>query len=121
MKRPITDVIRDYRNGALVAMATDNLAEVTEAVRRTRKAGSVTIKLTLTPEAGSAHGVDVAGDVSVKLPRPTLPKALFFVDADGSLVRNDPAQADLYEDHVDDSTGEVTSRPRLRDVGAVGQ
>lgn len=116
--KPITDVIREYRNGQLVDQATAAFAELIQAVQHTRKGGEFTRKLKVTPESGSANGVEVVADMAVKAPRPTMPKAIFFVDADYSLSRNDPAQREMFREVVDGTTGEVTERPILRDANA---
>ena len=116
MRKPITDVIREYRNGQLVEQATEAFADLIQQVQLTRKGGSFTLSLKVTPEAGSANGVEVVADMSVKAPRPTLPKAIFFVDSDFSLSRNDPAQREMFSERIDESTGEVTRVPIMRDV-----
>lgn len=113
--RPFTDSLREYRNGALVRHLTDAQAEVLAAVAKHRKKGSLTLSMTFTPEEGSERGIQVDASVSIKVPKPSLPKALFYV-ADGGLFRNDPGQTEMFEEVVDPVTGEVTDRPKLRGV-----
>jgi putative lipoic acid-binding regulatory protein len=109
--RPFTDVLRDMRKGRVVAAATDGLAELVVSVLETNKAGKLTLELSVKPGTRGDNAVYVAAKVTVKSPRPDLPEALFFADADGSLLRDDPTQQRIFADanapHIDPETGEV--------------
>ena len=115
--KPITDVLREYRRGELVQMATHEMAAVTQAVKTLRKTGSVTITLQISPDKHSQKEVEIQASVSSKLPKRGLKPATFFIGADNELLRNDPDQIDAFEEHVDDD-GVVTNRPRLSAVPA---
>lgn len=114
--KPITDVLREYRNGELVRMANTDLAQLVAAVKTLRKAGSITIKLEVKPDKHSAKEVEVQATVKLDVPRKGMKSATFFIGADDELLRNDPDQLDVFEEHVDARTGEVTTRPRMSAV-----
>jgi hypothetical protein len=96
--RPITDVLREMRRGRIVEDATDALGEVVKAVDATNKAGSVTIKLTVKPSKDGGWEKTLSAAISTSVPRPDLPDAVFFSNADGDLVRDDPDQRALFGD-----------------------
>lgn len=109
--RPFTDVLRDMRKGRVVAAATDGLGELVRGVLDTNKPGKLTLELTIKPGTRGDNAVYVNAKVTLKSPRPDLPEALFFADADGSLLRDDPSQQRIFADaaapHIDPETGEV--------------
>jgi hypothetical protein len=113
--RPFLQAMQEYRNGALSRELTDNVAAVLAAVLKHRKKGSLTLKVTFSPESGSANGIETEAAVSTTVPRASLPKAVFFAH-EGGLFRNDPGQADMFEEAHDPLTGELTERPVLRGV-----
>ena len=93
--RPITDVLRDVRQGRAVAQATQMLNDVVMAVDMTNKPGSVTITIKVKPEKGGGSQKTIAVEVKAKKPEMDIPEAVFFSDGDGDLHRSDPAQSDL--------------------------
>lgn len=105
--KPITDVLSQMRKGRIVEDATEALAEVVKAVDATEKAGSVTIKITVKPAKGGGWEKTLSARVSQDVPRPDLPDAVFFSNADGDLVRDDPDQRPLFGE-----VGEGSGRPR---------
>lgn len=105
--KPITDVLREMRRGRIVDDATEALTEVVRAVDATNKAGSVTIKLTIKPSKDGGTEKTLTASVSHSVPRPDLPDAVFFSNADGDLVRDDPDQRSLFTE-----AGEGSGRPR---------
>lgn len=110
--RPFTDVLRDIRKGRVVDAATEQLAEVVQAVMATEKAGKLVLELTVKPQGKGDNAVIVSAKLTSKAPQPNLPDALFFADLDGDLLRDDPTQQRLFadsSDKVDPKTGEVLS------------
>lgn len=93
--RPITDVLRDYRKGKAVDLASTRLAELVQAVDETGKAGEIIIKIKVKPQKGGGSEKTLAIDVKSKIPEMELPEAVFFSDADGDLHRIDPAQMEM--------------------------
>jgi hypothetical protein len=110
--KPITDTIREYRNGELAALGTQAMAEAVAAVRQHRKPATVTIKLVISPDKHSQREVEVQADVTTKLPKRGLKPATFFTGRDNELLRSDPDQTDF----IDETTGEVTTRPLMSAV-----
>jgi hypothetical protein len=93
--RPITDVLRDYRKGKAVDLASARLAELVQAVDETNKVGEITIKIKVKPQKGGGSEKTLAIDVKSKIPEVDLPEAIFFSDGDGDLHRTDPAQQEM--------------------------
>lgn len=104
----ITDILREIRNGRVVEVASEKLAEVTRAVMETGKAGDVTLKISVKPNGKGDNAVIVSVKLTHKTPQGDLPDAIFFSDEDGSLLRNDPTQQRMFADaKIDRETGEV--------------
>ncbi len=101
--RPITDVLREMRKGRIVDDATEALTELVKAVDATNKPGALTLKLTVKPSKDGGWEKTLSAAISTSVPRPDLPDAVFFSNADGQLVRDDPDQRELFSD---------TERPR---------
>lgn len=95
MAIPATDILRQIRGGVVVDELTEALAIVTAAVRATRKAGEVTLKIKVKPDKGGGRAYVLAGAVDCKTPKRELPEGVFFLNDDGDLVRNDPDQPEL--------------------------
>ena len=93
MSRLVTDILGEIAGGALAERATDELAEATAAVIETRKAATVTITIKITPNGENSVFVD--GEVKAKVPKTSMPRSIFFTDAGGNLLRNDPTQPEL--------------------------
>jgi hypothetical protein len=113
--RPITDILREMRKGAIVDRATEELAAVMDAVQDTGKPGALTITLTITPETdrrGIVDKVDITASVTPKIPRADLPKAAFFVTADNDLVRDDPRQSEMFSPVEAGDAHDAPARPR---------
>lgn len=94
--RPITDVLREMRKGRIVEDATEALTELVKAVDATNKPGSLTLKLTVKPSKDGGWEKTLSAAISTSVPRPDLPDAVFFSNADGQLVRDDPDQRELF-------------------------
>jgi hypothetical protein len=93
--RPITDVLREYRRGKAVDLASERLSELIMAVDQTRKAGEITIKIKVKPAKDGGAEKTLAIDVKTKIPELDLPEAIFFSDAGGNLHRTDPTQQEM--------------------------
>lgn len=94
--RLITDVLREYRNGKAVDLASQKLAELVQAVDETNKAGSITITFKVKPEKGGGSQKTIACEVKAKMPEFDLPEAVFFSDGEGDLHRSDPQQREMF-------------------------
>ena len=111
--RPITDILRDHRNGKLVAEASERFARVVLAVEETQKEGSITITLKVKPSKGEEGAFTVTPSVGQTIPERDLPNALFFADDDGSLVRESPTQRGMFDANAED----LGDAPRRRRSG----
>ena len=93
MARLITDILGEIAGGAFSDRATDELAEATAAVIESRKSGTVTLTIKITPNGENSVFVD--GVVKSNIPKVAMPRSIFFTDAGGNLLRNDPLQPEL--------------------------
>lgn len=94
-KPTVTDYLRQVRKGVLIDKADAAIAEVVKAVLATGKPGSITINLTVKPNAGASDQILLSGDVKRKVPEGVIPDAIFFTDDDGFLHRMDPRQLEI--------------------------
>lgn len=108
--RPITDVLRDIRRGAVVDSASEALAEVVKAVLDTDKPGELTLKIKIKPRGKGDNVLLISVDLNAKRPQADLPDAFFYADLDGDLLREDPTQVRMFADAIDPVTGEIHSR-----------
>lgn len=90
--RDFTAFFRELRRGAAEYEAGIALQELVAAVEATGKSGTLSIKLTITPDPQYGTAVGVADDATVKLPKPTKPSSLFYMDGSHNLRREDPGQ-----------------------------
>lgn len=94
--RPFTDIMRDYRRGKAVEQITAALNELVISVDQTHKAGTLTIKITVKPEADGGNQKTMGIAMDLKKPMPSIPDAVFFSDAHGDLHRSDPNQQEMF-------------------------
>jgi hypothetical protein len=95
--RPITDVLRDHDKGAAVLQASEELAELVDAVINEAKAGSLTIKITVSPNKKSKDVIFLGVETKLSKPKSTAPLSIFFTDDNGGLHRRDPRQKEIFE------------------------
>lgn len=89
-----TDFLEELDKGRVSQELGDKLLAVIEAVRKTHKAGSVTLQI----KAGwdkKADMLRVGTAVSSKAPQLDRAESLFFVTKDGQPTRKDPSQLEL--------------------------
>jgi hypothetical protein len=94
---PFVGFIADHRGGQTARELTDQLAKVTQAVRDTGKAGSVTLTLAIAPLKDATDILVVTDTVKGKVPELPRPKAVYFPDDHGGLHRDNPRQPGLFE------------------------
>lgn len=93
---PFSQQIAYINKGTLDAELTETLAMIIQAVRETRKKGSVT--LTLNCEMLNSRTEDtikVTPDVKFSRPKLELADTIMFSTADGDLLRDDPDQVQM--------------------------
>lgn len=92
---PFAKMLTEYRRGELEADLSRRLDAVLEALAEHGGKGEVSLKIRLQK---TKHGaLDVTATPSHRIPEPKMAPALFFQDADGNLVRNDPNQMDIED------------------------
>jgi hypothetical protein len=92
--RPFNQWLLEQRGGLLHGELTETLAEVAAAVLEHEKAGSVTLKITVTPNEGM-DVVFISDDVAKKVPQPPRGAMAFHTDQHGNLTRNNPRQQQI--------------------------
>ncbi len=89
----------DY--GVTAEDASDEMAEVLQAVKDTGKQGTVTVKLTIKPESLQSGQVSITPEVTSKAPQLPRDKAMLFLTPDNNVQREDPRQKKLEFESVD--------------------
>jgi len=116
--RPFVDTLRAIRFGALEEELAAAMADATIKVRDAGKAGTVTLKIKLTP--GKGGQIEIDDDITVKLPKMQRETTLMFDTVEGNLQRDDPRQASLpgLRTVIDHSTGEIKPANQPQQVNA---
>lgn len=112
MAKPFYDTLKELRGGRTAEELADGLMELVAAVKAMGTGGRLTLDLILKPVG---QGVEVADEVTVKLPKLRRQSSLFFTTADNQLSKIDPAQRELPFKAV---PAEIDAT-RLRSVGTV--
>jgi hypothetical protein len=76
----------------------------------TKKAGTLTITLTVKPQKNDDEQVVIITTVKAKTPEMDLPDAIFFVDDEFNLVRDDPKQRELF---IEEAPAPTRRKPAL--------
>jgi hypothetical protein len=86
-------MMQSKTGGVTLAELDIELAALVRATKATGKAGTLTLKIKVTPNAKA--GVKIDDELTVKTPKESLGSAYFFTDENGALMRNDPNQTTL--------------------------
>lgn len=91
---PFADLLITHHDGDAHLSISHELHELIEKVDAHGKKGTLTITVTVEPPTNGMDGKPIAIGIesAVKAPKPTPPKALYFVDKDGNPSRQDPRQ-----------------------------
>lgn len=100
--RLFTDVLRDHRRGRLVDQLSERLAKVVMAATETGKSGAITLKLKIEPNKGEEGAFTVVPSITTSIPEADLPKALYYADEAGSLLRESPTQRGIFDNDESD-------------------
>jgi hypothetical protein len=92
-QKQFTDVLSELDRGEVVAELTKQLYAVVEGIKETHKPGSVGVTLGLSMTGRGS--LTVVAKVSSKVPEVPPDPTTFFVDEDGTLMRDDPKQPRL--------------------------
>lgn len=93
--RPANQLLLELERGKVHQSLTDAIAEVTQRVTDSGKAGSVTLKLSISPAKLNDPAVLIGADIATKVPKEQRDPSIFFVDDDGGLHRSNPRQPEL--------------------------
>lgn len=88
--RPFSAWLLEQRGGIPHSELSAALPDLVEAVTTYGKPGTLTLKITVKPADGDRGAVIVADEVTLKAPGADRPVAMFFVDADHNLTRENP-------------------------------
>ena len=108
--------LQGYRNGEVLDELGAMLRKVTEASLLAGKTGSVTLKLVVGP---SGNAIAVTPEVSAKMPQAKRQAAIFFVDGDFNLTREDPTQVEMELQVIVNPAGVNVPTEQLKKAGAL--
>lgn len=86
-------MLQGKTGGVTLPKLDSRLAELVEKVQETGKAGTLTYKLKIVPNA--KRGVRLLDNVQTKLPEEEEGVSFFWIGQGGALLRNDPNQTEL--------------------------
>lgn len=92
-RRPFAAWLQEQQGGVFHAELGDALADIVAGVTEHERGGTLTIKVTVKPEADGA--VKISTDFTAKVPRAAARPSLFFADSKGNLSRRNPRQPEL--------------------------
>lgn len=97
--------LADHVRGTLDGELTAELSELVAAVSHHNKAGTLTLKLKVTPAGSGSRSVTVSGKVDTSPPEPDPEVGYFYVGPGGGLFREDPYQRPIPGVPYRDSAG----------------
>lgn len=101
----ILEVLSTQRKGKCLIEAQTKLQELVKTCLLTGKKGMITIKLEV--EASEDSTVVIGDDISLKLPKPSVSRSVFYADEQGALFRDDPKQPEFPEvARMDEASGQ---------------
>ena len=96
--------LAELKNGRVIHQANDTMQRLLSAVQKHGGKGKLGLELTLSPRLDSDTGrvieVDIAYSIKVAEPQPNHGTTMFYVDKEGKLTRQDPRQAEMFEEEV---------------------
>lgn len=94
LNRGFNEILAEIDSGILLQMLSAAMAQVTNGVQNSGKAGKLTLTLTIKPNKGNA--VFVSSDIKKHIPEIGVETASFFADDEGNLSRRNPQQQELF-------------------------
>jgi hypothetical protein len=91
---PVAAFLASHLNGRTDEELSAEFHTLLDAVRAHGKKGQMTITIVVEPPAAGLDSspMPIGVESTVKAPKPTQPKSLYFLDDDGQPVREDPRQ-----------------------------
>lgn len=93
--RPFADVLSDLDRGHVHTELSEQLQALIARVVETGKPGSLTLQIGVKPMPKTDGQVIVSNKIAVKRPESDRRDAIFFVDDENNLTRDDPRQQAL--------------------------
>lgn len=103
MSRLFTDVLAEISGGLAVEDATDKLDMLVKGVLGAERAGTLTLKLKVTPNGLGSVKIDCS--ISASVPDKVRGSTIMFNDEKGGLVRDNPRQLDMFKPTLVSSDG----------------
>lgn len=104
----LLQILLDMRNGKVAADCNEKFNEVLTAVLETAGKGELTIKLSIRPArmgmGGAVIEVETEHECKLKKPQLEIGRSVFFVNANGDLQRDDPAQEAMFTAPAEEKT-----------------
>lgn len=94
---PFTEVVAEFRRGALDRDLSVDLHQLIQDVITVGKPGSLTLTVKVA-QVGDSMQVQVTCDHKVKTPEPDPGSSLYYVGRDGRLTRHDPYQGSMFQE-----------------------
>jgi hypothetical protein len=94
-RKPFAAFLHEQRRGALHGELSEKLQELVLAVEEHRKAGTLTLTLSVKPFGDGT--VAITDKIVVKAPEGERGSGIFFADEDGNLSRDDPRQTRIED------------------------
>lgn len=99
---PVAAFLASHLNGRTDEELSTEFHQLLDAVRAHGKKGQMTITIVVEPPANGVESapMPIGVESAVKAPKPTPVKSLYFLDHDGTPVREDPRQVSpgVYRD-----------------------
>lgn len=109
--RPFADWLVEQRRGLLHAELGEGLNELLDAVVELGKPGTLTLTVHVKPAGVGDETVFVSDAVKVNKPQADRPAALFFVDDERNLSRENPRQLSFETLRAVDDAGAEPKEP----------
>jgi hypothetical protein len=93
--RPFAAVLQDINNGAVADQLARDVQNLVQAVQELGRKGKLTVTLEVAPRKGNAAALNLTARRDLKLPQEEPVESVFFADATGNLLRDDPRQMAL--------------------------
>jgi len=93
--KPFVAWLQEQRKGVAHAECSDALQDLIRAVRDTGRAGKMTLTIDVKPASKGQDVVLVKDSIKLSLPEHEREEAIYFVDKDGNLSRENPNQQRL--------------------------
>jgi len=98
MAQSLPDVLGLVRGGYALNDASKKLAEVIQAVKATGKPGEVILSIKISPDKTDDRIFTIKPSVKAKIPEKGYAEGHVFIDTNGRITKEDPAQLDMLEE-----------------------